>query len=184
MSWNLNSLAKDNFRRIHLIEAHNALFKYDLISIRETSLNDSVELPENLIDDYTFVPANNPANVRHGGDDLSFDESIVIEIKFGRKKMFLLSYIEVLLLTIPRLNSKSFCQILKNCIQKFNVKTLLQHFTLAILMHTQLCWPDGDTNPEGVEIENLFTSLGLSQIISEPTNFEPNKNPSYRSYCN
>ena len=29
-----------------------------------------------------------------------------------------------------------------------------------------------------IEIENLFTSLGLSQIISEPANFEPNKNPS------
>ena len=29
-----------------------------------------------------------------------------------------------------------------------------------------------------MEFENLFTSLGLSQIISEPTNFEPNKNPS------
>ena len=29
-----------------------------------------------------------------------------------------------------------------------------------------------------MEIENLFTSLGLSQIIPEPTNFEPNKNPS------
>ena len=100
MSWNLNSLAKDNFQRIRLIEAHNALFKYDLISICETSLNDSVELPETLINDYTFVPANNPANVRHGGvglffknslpvivrADLSFDESIVIEIKFGRKK--------------------------------------------------------------------------------------------------
>ena len=65
MSWNLNSLAKDNFQRIRLIEAHNTLFKYDLISICETSLNDSVELP--LINDYTFVPANNPANVRHGG---------------------------------------------------------------------------------------------------------------------
>ena len=39
-------------------------------------------------------------------------------------------------------------------------------------------WHDGDTNTEGIEIENLFTSLGLSQIISEPTNFEPNKNPS------
>ena len=98
MSWNLNSLAKDNFQRIRLIEAHNALFNYDLISICETSLNDSI--PETLINDYTFVPANNPSNVRHGGvglffknslpvivrDDLSFDESIVIEIKFGCKK--------------------------------------------------------------------------------------------------
>ena len=51
MSWNLNSLAKDNFQRTRLIEAHNSLFNYDLISICETSLNDSVELPETLIYD-------------------------------------------------------------------------------------------------------------------------------------
>ena len=34
------------------------------------------------------------------------------------------------------------------------------------------------TTPEGSEIEHLLSSLGLSQVISEPTNFEPNKNPS------
>ena len=55
----------------------------------------------------------------------------------------------------------------------------MQLFLLMILMHTQFWWPDGDTNPEGMEIENLFISLGLSQIISEPTNLEPNKNPSF-----
>ena len=66
MSWNLNSLAKDNFQRIQLLEAHNTLFDYDLISICETSLNDSVELPETLINDYTFLSANIPANGRHG----------------------------------------------------------------------------------------------------------------------
>ena len=42
MSWNLNSLAKDNFQRVRLIEAHNSIFNYDLISICETSLNDAV----------------------------------------------------------------------------------------------------------------------------------------------
>ena len=46
MSWNLNSLAKDNFKRVSLIEAHNSLFNYDMISICETSLNDTVEIPE------------------------------------------------------------------------------------------------------------------------------------------
>ena len=66
MSWNVNSLAKDNFQRVCLIEAHNSIFNYDLISICETSLNDSVELPETLINDYTFVPANHPANTRRG----------------------------------------------------------------------------------------------------------------------
>ena len=102
ISWNVNSLAKDNFQRTRLIEAHNTLFNYDLISICETSLNDSVDLPETLINDYTFVSAINPANVRHGGvglffknslpikvrNDLSIEESIVIELKFGRKKIF------------------------------------------------------------------------------------------------
>ena len=37
MSWNLNSIAKDNFHRVSLIEAHD-VFNYDLISICETSL--------------------------------------------------------------------------------------------------------------------------------------------------
>ena len=45
MSWNVNSLAKDNFQRVRLVEAHNSIFNYDMISICETSLNDSVELP-------------------------------------------------------------------------------------------------------------------------------------------
>ena len=54
------------------------------------------------LNDYTFVPANNPVNTRNGGvglfyknslpvivrNDLSFDESIVDELKFGRKKNF------------------------------------------------------------------------------------------------
>ena len=44
--------------------------------------------------------------------------------------------------------------------------------------HSQLWWPDCETTPEGTEIENLLTSTGLSQLISEPTNFEPPKNPS------
>ena len=59
-------------------------------------------LPEILLNDYTFVTDNNPADTRHGGvglfyknslpvvvrNDLSFDESIVVEMKFGRKKIF------------------------------------------------------------------------------------------------
>ena len=115
----VNSLYKDNCQRVRLIEAHNSIFNYDLISICETSLNDSVELPDTLLNNYTFVPASNPANSRNGGtglffknslpvivrNDLSFDESIVVELKFGRKKYFLLFYIE-LLLTIHLQNFK------------------------------------------------------------------------------
>ena len=98
-----NSIAKDNFERVGLIEAHNSIFNYDLIS---------------LLNNYTFVPVNNPANTRHGGvgfffkntlpiiirNDLSFEESRVVELKFGRKFFFLLFYIEALHLIIIILN--------------------------------------------------------------------------------
>ena len=100
-SWNLNTLAKDNFARVRLLEAHNTLYNYDLISVCETNLNNSVELAETLLNDYTCMPANNPANTRSGGvglffknspvlvcNDQSFDASVVVELKFDRKKIF------------------------------------------------------------------------------------------------
>ena len=37
--------------------------------------------------------------------------------------------------------------------------------------HSQEWWPNGDTNPEGVLIGNLFSELNLTQLISEPTHF-------------
>ena len=44
--------------------------------------------------------------------------------------------------------------------------------------HSQLWWNDGDTNTEGKEIEQLTSQMGLNQLLEEPTNFEPNNNPS------
>ena len=55
-----------------------------------------------MLENYTFIPKNNPLNVKHGGvglfykntlpvkvrNDLSFDETIVLELKFGRKIFF------------------------------------------------------------------------------------------------
>ena len=78
MSWNVNSLAKDNVNRVRHIEAHNSIFNYDLISICKTSLNDSVELLLTLLNEYTFVPANNPANTRHGGVGLFYKNSLPV----------------------------------------------------------------------------------------------------------
>ena len=172
---------------------HNSLFNYDLISICKTSLNDLVELPETLINDYTFVPANNPANVRHGGvrlffknplpiivrNDLYFDESIVIELKFGRKKVFFTVLYRSPAFNLTSVKYRAFLSNFKNLHSKIQgEKPFAAFFTGDFNAHSQFWWPDGDKNPEGMEIENLFTALGLSQIISEPTNFEPNKNPS------
>ena len=44
--------------------------------------------------------------------------------------------------------------------------------------HSQAWRPLRNTTPEGNELDNLFTKFGQFQLISEPTNYEPNKNPS------
>ena len=94
MFWNVNSIAKDDVQRVRIMEAHNSIFNCDLISICETNLNDSNKLPDILLNDYTFVHSKNPTNTGHLfyknslpiniRNDLSFDESIVIELNFGR----------------------------------------------------------------------------------------------------
>ena len=144
MTWNLNSLTKDNFNRVQLIEAHNSLFNYDLIAVNETGLNDSIEIPEFLLDNYTFINANNAANQRHGGvglfyknslplkvrDDLSFAESIVIELKFRRKSIFF-----TILYRSPASshNSPEFAKFL-NDLQISTVKSVPKNHWLCFLL--------------------------------------------------
>ena len=43
---------------------------------------------------------------------------------------------------------------------------------------SQLGWPEREETPEGREIEDMLTSLGLSHVIYQPTNFQPGKKPS------
>ena len=39
-------------------------------------------------------------------------------------------------------------------------------------------WREGDSNPCGVDLCSISTTSGYSQLIKEPTNFDPNKRPS------
>ena len=98
-SWNLNSLTKDNFGRLNLLDS---LFNYDIISLCKTNLNDTIELPINPLNGFKSIYSHHPSGNKHGGvalfykenlplferNDLSFDECIVTEIHIGRKKVF------------------------------------------------------------------------------------------------
>ena len=112
-------------------------------------------------------------------NDLSFNESIVAELNFGRKKFFF-----TVLYRSPAFNhtSSEFNLFLSNFTNLYskikNENPYASFCTGDFYGHSQFWWPGGDTTAEGREIENLICSLGLSQLISEPTNFEPNKNPS------
>ena len=77
INWNLNSLPKNNFERVQLIEAHNSLFNYDLISLCETSLTSNNEVPDPLLNNYTFIPANHPSDAPHGGVGLLYRNSLI-----------------------------------------------------------------------------------------------------------
>ena len=44
-------------------------------------------------------------------------------------------------------------------------------FTGDFNAHSQTWYPEGDTTPEGVDLDDLFSNLNLTQLISEPTHF-------------
>ena len=104
-------------------------------------------------------------------NDLSFDESIVLELKFSRKKILF-----TVLYRSPAYNHTSpqfrtFLSNFKNLHSNIKAENpFATFFTGDFNAHSQFWWPDGNTIIEGLEIENLVASLGLSQIISEPTN--------------
>ena len=151
-------------------------------------MNDSVEIPDQLLEGYTFISANHPSNNCRGGvgifyknslpltprPDLSFSESIVVELKFGRRKLLF-----TVLYRSPSnsVNSPEFADFksnLKNLHDKINTeKPFASFYTGDFNGHSKFWWESGVTTPEGKEIEELFTSLNLSQVISEPKNFQP-----------
>ena len=135
---------------------------------------------------YKFYSCNHPDGNRSGGvgifyketlplrirEDLAFGESIVCELIFGHKHIFF-----TVLYRNPKDKSnsvefKSFLKNLENLHEKIkNQKPYAMFFTGDFNAHSQTWYPDGDTNPEGVDLDNLFCDLNLIQIISEPTHF-------------
>ena len=167
MSWNLNSIAKDNFHRVSLIEAHNSIFHYDLISIYETCLNDSVELPETLLGGAGLFYKNSlPVVIRN---DLSFDESIVVELKFGRKKIFITVLYRGPAFDHNSANFQAFLLNVSNLYAKIKAENpFAAFFTGDFNAHSKYWWTDDDTTPEGSEIEHLLSSLVLSRYLVLP----------------
>ena len=191
-NWNLNTLSKDNFSRVSLLEAHNTIFKYDIISLCETSLNDEATVPENALPGYIYHPLNNPDGSKNGGvgifykdslplkirPDLSFDECLVTELIFGYKKIFFTVFYRN-----PKndANSIGFSDYLVNfenlCKSIQGEKPYAMFFAGDANGHTQAWYPEGDTNAVGTKLDELFSSLNLQQIINEPTHF-------FRDDCN
>ena len=60
-NWILNTLCKEDFSRINLLNAHNSIYEYDIISLCETSLGIDEHVPENSLPGYLYHPCNHPS---------------------------------------------------------------------------------------------------------------------------
>ena len=124
-------------------------------------MDDTIEISEVLIEDYTFVNCNHPNNTKHGGvglfyknnlpikvrNDLSFDESIVVELRFGRKYIFF-----TVLYKSPTIyvGTPAFTNFLLN-LENLYLSTKKEcpyamYFMGDFNCHSQHWWPAGDIN--------------------------------------
>ena len=101
-------------------------------------------------------------------------------MRFGRKKIFFLQYcIEILYIKLTVLNFFDFIDNFRNLHSKISSeKPYFLIFTGDFNTHSVQWWPNGDSNNEGTQLNILFSELGLTQLISEPTHFRTNCQPS------
>ena len=105
-------------------------------------------------------------------NDLSFDECLVTELKFGRKKNFFTVFYRN---PEHKATSTEFENFLTNFDHLYqlikNENPYASFFAGDVNGHTQAWFPAGNTNAEGIKLDELFSSLNLHQIINEPTHF-------------
>ena len=164
--WNINTLSKNDFQRVFFLEAHNSIFNYDIISLCETSLNHASKVPANILKGYHFFSLNHPSGDKKGGvgifyketlplkirDDLSFEECMVTELKFGHKKIFF-----TVLYRNPIHKAKNFVRKFKDLYQKILSETpYTMLFTGDFNAHSLNWWSQGDSTQEGIQLDSLF----------------------------
>ena len=95
---------------------------------------------------------------------MSFDESIVVELSLGRKKIFFTILYRSPAYTSPEL--QAFLSNFKNLNLKIKAENpIATYFTKDFNAQSQFWWSDGGTTPESRIIEDLFTSLGPRKLF-------------------
>ena len=153
----------------------------------------------NLIDDsrlslegYAMIRSDHPSNTKRGGvslfykehlpfvnrTDLTFtDECIVGEIKHKNSKCFVSCFYRS-----PSQSEDEFDNFIlafeQTCSSIALESPLLSLVCGDFNAKCTNWWSNGTNSICGLELYNTSTLLGYSQVISEPTNFQPNSNPS------
>ena len=192
--WNLNGIAANNFIKISLLEAYNTMHNFDIICISETFLDSSYPIDDQRLslEGYTMIRSDHPSNTKRGGvclyykehipfirrDDItSLDECIVGEVKVKRSKCFV-----TCLYRSPNQTADETDAFLSGIDQTWS-SIAMESPTCSLVLGDMNAkctnwWATGINNPCGLELFTISSLLGYSQLVNEPTNFEPNKLPS------
>ena len=65
-NWNLNTSSKDEFPGVSLLNAHNSIHNYVIISLCETSLSNSDFVPDNILQGYNYHACNHTSDEKKG----------------------------------------------------------------------------------------------------------------------
>ena len=104
--WNLNGISTNNYIKISLLEAYNAVHDFDIICLSETFLNSEHlnDEPSLCLQGYAMIRSDHPSGNKRGGvciyykehipfvnrRDITFlNECIVGEIQIKNKKCFI-----------------------------------------------------------------------------------------------
>ena len=186
--WNLNSVASHNFSKIQSLIAYNCIHKFDIICLSESYLNSEIlSSDSNLqIPGYNFARMDHPSNTKRGGVclyykcslplkviDVSYlQECINFEVKIGDKTCNFVS-----LYRSPSQTKDEFENFIKNL--ELNLEHIANKSPFLIVVVGDFNarmqdWHQNDiTTFEGCKIDIATSQFGLSQIIKEPTHFEP-----------
>ena len=122
------------------------------------------------MNDYLYIPGNHPDNVAHGGvgllyksslplknrPDLAFEESIVVQLTFGRKKIFFTVLYRSPSMKRDSPEFASFLTKFKNLHTSIEAENpYASFFTGDFNGNSQFWWGDRATTPEGNDIEEL-----------------------------
>ena len=182
-SWNLNSISAHEYIRVSLLEAYNSLYKYDLIGIVETHLDNTVDEGNLSLRGYNLTKSNHPGNLKKGGvglyvkesfpaknraDLVTLPECIVSEIQLDGKKYFF-----AVLYKSPSQTAAEFEIFITNFdVMLFRMSA--ENPYAVIITGDFNCrspqwWENDNENEEGKIFEPHTSELGLHQLISEAT---------------
>ena len=170
------------------------MHNFDIICISETFLDSDYSNDDQRLSPlgYAMIRCDHPSNTKRGGvclyykehlpfvrrDDItSLDECVVGKIKVKNSKCFLTSLYRSPSQTAEETNA--FLSRLEQIWRNIVLESPTCSFVLGdINAKCTNWWANGINNPCGIELYTLSRLLDYSQLINEPTNFEPNKSPS------